>query len=103
MKLPNGSSAIVEHEKLAGYCLNPEHPRGRHKARLFAAYGITQADVLHVALVKAVASSEALPGVIDDFGARFSIDFDLNGANVRSIWIIRRNEDFPRLVSCYIL
>ncbi|WP_291983992.1 hypothetical protein [Luteitalea sp.] len=26
MRLPRGSSAIVDIDKLTGYCLNPEHP-----------------------------------------------------------------------------
>ncbi|WP_372726680.1 DUF6883 domain-containing protein [Nostoc sp. TCL26-01] len=34
-KLPNPERAIVEAEKIAGYCLNPEHPEGKHKARVF--------------------------------------------------------------------
>jgi hypothetical protein len=36
MKLPGADVAIVDVEKLTGYCLNPEHPRGKHKARVFA-------------------------------------------------------------------
>ena len=36
MKLPGGEDAIVDPEKLTGYCLNPEHPRGKHKARVVA-------------------------------------------------------------------
>ncbi|MBW4564553.1 MAG: hypothetical protein KME32_26170 [Mojavia pulchra JT2-VF2] len=35
MKLLNPERAIVETEKIAGYCLNPEHPQGKHKARVF--------------------------------------------------------------------
>ena len=37
MKMPGGDAAIVDRRKLTGYCLNPEHPRGKHKARVFAA------------------------------------------------------------------
>ena len=37
MKMPGGEAAIVDLAKLTGYCLNPEHPRGKHKARVFAA------------------------------------------------------------------
>jgi len=37
MKLPNGDRAIVELEKLVDYCLNLDHPRGKHKARVFRA------------------------------------------------------------------
>lgn len=36
VKIPNAARAIVDIEKLRDYCLNPEHPRGRHKARVFA-------------------------------------------------------------------
>ncbi|MBW4596036.1 MAG: hypothetical protein KME46_24830 [Brasilonema angustatum HA4187-MV1] len=35
MKLPNPEQAVIDRQKLSGYCLNPEHPEGRHKARLF--------------------------------------------------------------------
>ena len=37
MRLPGGDAAIVDLDKLTGYCLNPDHPRGKHKARVFAA------------------------------------------------------------------
>jgi hypothetical protein len=36
MKMPGGHAAIVDRQKLTEYCLNPEHPRGKHKARVFA-------------------------------------------------------------------
>ncbi|MEO8681206.1 MAG: DUF6883 domain-containing protein [Vicinamibacterales bacterium] len=32
MKLPAGEAAIVDRQKLVDYGLNPEHPRGKHKA-----------------------------------------------------------------------
>lgn len=35
MKLPGGTGAIVELSKLRDYCLDPHHPRGRHKAWVF--------------------------------------------------------------------
>jgi hypothetical protein len=35
MKMPGGDAAIVDRQKLTGYSLNPEHPRGKHKARVF--------------------------------------------------------------------
>ncbi|MEH2398319.1 DUF6883 domain-containing protein [Nostoc sp.] len=49
MKLANGEQAEISIQKLIGYCLNPEHPSGKHKARVFASIlGITleNADVL---------------------------------------------------------
>ena len=108
--LPNGDHAVVEVDKLAEYCLNPEHPRGRHKARVFAAaIGFTtdHATELQQALVDAARTQPAVPTDHDDFGRRFVIDFPLQGpkgtAQIRSSWIIRVNEDFPRLTSCYVL
>ena len=44
MKLPNGDHALVDIRKLLEYCLNPQHPRGRNKARVFASVGIREAD-----------------------------------------------------------
>jgi len=33
--LPHGKEAILDIRKIEPYCLNPLHPRGRHKARVF--------------------------------------------------------------------
>jgi uncharacterized protein DUF6883 len=62
MKLPGGDAAIVDPQKLTRYCLNPGHPRGKHKARVFAALGFTteNADELRGALLRA-----AVPGSCD--------------------------------------
>jgi hypothetical protein len=35
MRLPNAKNAVVDIEKLRNYCLNPDHPEGKHKARVF--------------------------------------------------------------------
>lgn len=54
MKLPNGKQTVIPMSKLIGYCLNPEHSSGKHKARVFAsALGITSenADELRELLV----------------------------------------------------
>jgi hypothetical protein len=63
MKLPNGEGAIVDIRKLRKYCLNAQHPRGRHKTRVFASVGILEADAekLRTALL-AAACTEAQPG-----------------------------------------
>jgi hypothetical protein len=41
----------------------------------------------------------------DRYGKRYLIDFAIERAGkratVRSAWIVRRREDFPRLTSCY--
>lgn len=107
MKLPNPSRAFVADEKLAGYCLNPAHPRGRHKARVFAAVGITEASapVLKAALLEAAHADASLEELVPH-GSLYAIEFDFTTprteVRVRSVWMVRKNEDFPRLVSCYI-
>ena len=45
MKLPNADQAVVDIAKLRDYCLNPLHPVGKHKARVFrSALGFTIDD-----------------------------------------------------------
>lgn len=96
--------------KLRDYCLNPEHPRGRHKARVFVSVlGLTADDAhdLRVALLAAARVNEAQVAGRDEYGSRYVLDFDLSGpegsARVCSSWIVRTTEDFPRLTSCYVL
>lgn len=110
MKLPNAERAFINNEKLRSYCLSLAHPRGRNKARIFASLLRQTADNSELprkAILEAVLTTEAVAGERDAFGQRFVVDFQMNGktkaVNVRSAWIIRTGEDFPRLTSCYIL
>lgn len=111
MKLPNGSSAVVDIEKLRGYCLSAQHPEGRHKARVFLAtlgMSATDADKLREFLLAAAGSNdEVLMTGVDEYGRRYSLDVQIvlgsREAIVRSAWIIKTSEEFPRLVSCYVL
>jgi hypothetical protein len=109
MKLPNGDRAFVDIRKTRDYCLNPEHPRGRHKARAFQAalgFRAEHAEVLAQALLRAAREQDATVVGDDEFGQRFMIECAVRGprgiGQVRSFWIIRRGEDFPRLVTCYV-
>ena len=110
MKLPHADRAIVEIEKLRDYCLSANHPRGRHKARVFAvALGITadDAEELRQAIISAVINEEATQTERDEYGQRYLVDFTMTrqdrNANVRTSWIIRNGEVYPRLTSCYVL
>ena len=109
MQMPGGDTAIVDPAKLTGYCLNPEHPRGKHKARVFAAVlGFTSenADQLRAALLKAAASEAAHVAATDRFGTRYVLEFETRGprgaGTVKSTWIVRRGETTPRLTSCFV-
>jgi hypothetical protein len=110
MKLPNVARASVDIAKLRDYCLNSTHPEGRHKARVFhSALGISSGDAefLRQAILDAVAGTDAVAGDSDAHGARYLVDFELKResrqAAIRTVWIVRRNEDFPRLLTCYVL
>jgi hypothetical protein len=110
MGLPNAERAEVDPRKLTDYCLSPSHPVGKHKAAVFrAALGLTAADAgeLREWLLRAAVSGEPVTGRADEFGERFVIDFPATtasgSATIRSAWIVRAGEDFPRLTTCYIL
>jgi hypothetical protein len=110
VKLPNADRAVVDIEKLRDYCLNPEHRRGCHKARVFkTSLGLTRehAEDLRKALLEVALTNNASPLLHDEYGKRYVVDFKATGpsgeAEVRSSWIIRRGENFPRLTSCYVL
>jgi hypothetical protein len=110
VKLPNADQAVVDLDKLRGYCLNPAHPRGRHKARVFAAaLGITarEAAWLRMAFLRAARQRHAVAGRADAHGRRYHLDLEVFGpkgaAPVRTTWIIRAGETAPRLTSCFVL
>ena len=108
--LPNGDRAILDLRKLADYCLNPAHPRGRHKARVFReSLGMGQADAdgLRALLLHAAAHKAAIPLPGDAWGDRWQIDVAISRqgrrAMVRTIWIFRSGEQIPRFVTCWVL
>lgn len=109
MLVPNAERAVVDIRKLRDYCLNPLHDEGKHKARLFAAIGLTanEAEELRTILLQVVKTSEARLGRRDSYGQRYIIDFPLNWrgreAVIRSGWIIELGIEMPRLTTCYPL
>ncbi|MGB3311430.1 MAG: DUF6883 domain-containing protein [Nodosilinea sp.] len=109
MKLPNPDQAVLPLDKLEGYSLNPNHSEGRHKAIVFqSALGLNleNARELRAALRQALETQEAMPTKRNAYGQKYQIEFAMTRndktALVRSVWIVRRDENFPRLVTCYI-
>ena len=110
MKLPNADRAIVDIAKLRDYSLNPKHPEGKHKARVFnGALGLTMADAdwLREELLRVARQADCQPGGLTDHGQRYIIDFTVNlrgkSARLRSAWIVKQGEIFPRLTTCYVV
>jgi hypothetical protein len=79
MKLPNGEQAEISTQKLIGYCLNPEHPSGKHKARVFGSIlGITleNPDVLREFIQTAAVAGEVVQQSTTQFGQQFKRMFE---------------------------
>jgi hypothetical protein len=69
--LPHGDKAILDIRKIEDYCLNPSHPRGRHRARVFReALDLQRDDAawLRDALLEAARAGEAFPIAVDPLG-----------------------------------
>jgi hypothetical protein len=110
MKLPNAGKAFVDLAKLRDYSLSTTHEEGKHKARVFfAALDLEAGDAvwLQEQLLRAAITEECELGRRSEFGQRYTIDFTLKregrAARIRSGWIVRTGETFPRLVTCYVL
>jgi hypothetical protein len=109
MIIPNAEDAVVDIRKLLDYVLNPKHGRGKHKARVFASvFGLTtdDAEAFREYLLQIVKTHDAQLGMEGNYGQMYRIDlpFTWNDVteNVRTTWIVRHDEDFPRLVSCFV-
>lgn len=108
MKLPNAEKAYVDERKLSQYALDPSHPRGRHKARLFrAALGFGPDDSVALStLVKELALTDDVAAVTEtNNGIKYLLRHQLEGTSprlaLRHVWIILNDEDFPRLLTCF--
>ena len=109
-RLPSGDQAILDMRKIEAYCLNPSHPRGRHKARVFReALGLQRSDAswLRDVLLEAARSGEAFHDGEDAWGAHWRLDATVTRQEesvvVRTIWIVRTGESVPRFVTCWVL
>ncbi len=109
--LPHYEKAVIPIEKLRDYALNPHHPAGKDKARVFkAALGIERghADAFAQILKSSLARSPAVRGVKHRYGDEWTTYQEIVGLNGQSAvvtagWIYRFEEpDVPVLITCYI-
>ena len=66
-----------------------------------------EAEFVRAQLLEAAIVADATPGKADDYGQRYSVDWECvkgsRRALIRSASIVLKSEDFPRLLTCYVL
>jgi hypothetical protein len=110
MLRPFAEKAFIDDRKLLDYCLSEHHQVGKHKARVFkSALGIDwrNYDFLKSNILDAFLLNNAEFRGINQQGNLYEVDFELENppqkSIVRTAWIIRNHENFPRLITCYII
>ena len=105
MKLP-ADDAIIDRDKLREYVLAHEHPDGWSKARYLGGLGYVRDNWqrLEADLRRQILTLEAESLDESSWGVKYEILGLLTGPNgrtggIRSIWIVRRGETQPRLVT----
>jgi hypothetical protein len=109
--LPNFEQASITIEKLQDYVLNPDHPIGHNKARVFK-------SVLGIERKHALAFAEIIIGTLDrahaikneesSYGSRWETHHEIFAPNGRSAivsvaWLFRVEQpEIPVLITCYI-
>ncbi|WP_332461603.1 DUF6883 domain-containing protein [Pantoea stewartii] len=106
----NADKAVIDPSKITSYALNPEHPKGGDKARVFqSALGCNQSNAADL-IAKVQAGAKTSPvkmGSSDKFGQRMTIDMTITGPNgktaiVRTGWIYDVGSTTPRLTTIYV-
>ena len=108
MQIPGADRASVDSFKVRNYLLAPDHPIGRHKARFFASLGYDRTNWAEFAaeLYKCAQQDNAEIHDASGYATKYSIASPMTGPSGRSavilsIWIVRYDETFPRLVTAY--
>ncbi|WP_460116584.1 hemagglutinin repeat-containing protein [Pseudomonas sp. S2_C03] len=107
--LVGSNRAVIDPRKLTDYALNPDHPVGGNKARVFeSVLGFTKgnSDLLMKQLQEGVMKNTPTPGKVDQYGARFTVDIPVTGPNgsgvVRSGWIYKPGSNTPELTTIFV-
>ena len=86
--LPKRNEAVLDIRKIEDYCLNPSHPRGRHKARVFReALDLQRSDAawLRGILLEAAAPVKP-PGLQRMNGALTGAWMPQSGNRISTLW-----------------
>lgn len=110
MKLRNAHLATIDRSKVLDYLLNEAHPDNGGKARFFALLGFSREDPEHLihALRDIAQHGEIVSSVESVHGQKHVVDGWLSVHTqewrqwpIRTVWIIDRGAEAPRLVTAY--
>ncbi|HUR27053.1 MAG TPA: adhesin [Planctomycetota bacterium] len=108
MNLPRGDQALVEQAKVRNYLLSASHPIGRFKAEFFRSIGYTDQNWarFNSDLCALAVTGEAMAIAATAYGQKYEVRGTLTGpsgrtAKVVTVWIILKDDAFPRLVTAY--
>lgn len=108
--LLNAKHAVIDPKKIVSYALNPEHPVGGNKARVFESalgFNPSNAGVLVSRVQQGIMTNPAELGLYDSFGQRMSVDIPILGVNgdtaiVRTGWMYETDSLVPRMTTIYV-
>jgi hypothetical protein len=108
MKLPHADLVIVEEAKIVDYLLNPAHPDNGGKAAFFLALGFSREDWQALAAAfRAMAENVSVAtSMASPHGQKYIVEGNIETPSgktprVRTVWIVDRGLDTPRLVTAY--
>ena len=102
----NWEKAFIADEKLLNYLLDEENSKG--KSTFFNLFGFDKNNFeeLKSELLNLACSGEVIAAESNIFGVKFTVIGKISSPVNRfpficSIWIIKKEEDFPRLITAY--
>lgn len=108
--LPNHSKAIIPNEKIEGYALNKDHPKGGPKAiafEKFLGYNVSNKEQLVAEIRRGISKYKSNPRKATKYGIPYSSTMRMKGANgryarVKVGWQIDIGSTLPKLTSVYV-
>ncbi|MCA1032523.1 hypothetical protein LCL95_16040 [Bacillus timonensis] len=108
--IPNFNKATIDPRKLTDYALNPNHPVGGNKAKVFESalgYNQSNASQLMKQIQKNLPNTPATLGKADQYGQRYTVDMLIKGAKgktatVRTGWIIMSGSNTPEMTTLFV-